>query len=399
MRAAVIGVLGLVAACSGGGGGAGTGTAAGTAAGATAAAAAPPGTAAGTSAATAPASAETRTRARFPVIDVHTHFGAASADRTVELMDRYGVDVVVNLSGSSPDRSLPDQLAAARAHPGRIVVFANLDWRMPLAGPGWGVRMAADLERARALGAAGLKIPKSLGLGYQDAAGALIRVDDPELDAVFETAGALHMPVAIHTGDPIAFWSPPTPDNERYDELSVHPEWSFYGAPVPSWEELYSALERRIARHPHTTFISVHFGNCPEDPDRVAALLDKYPNLYVDTAARIPELGRHPPDAMRALFLAHEDRILFGTDLGVGRDPGDLMLGSTGATPPTPADVDHFWAASWRWFETRDTGFAHPTPIQGRWTISGIGLPDAALRKIYAENAARLLGIPVPVHP
>ena len=41
------------------------------------------------------------------------------------------------------------------------------------------------------------------------------------------------MPVAIHCGDPKAFWQPATPDNERWDELQAHPEWSFYGERRP----------------------------------------------------------------------------------------------------------------------------------------------------------------------
>lgn len=344
--------------------------------------------------ATACGSRAPRAPARYRKIDVHTHFSPGAASRIVALMDAHGIDVVVNLSGNGPGRGLEQQLAAAARHPGRIVVFATLDWRQPRLGPGYGARMADDLEAAHRLGARGLKIPKGLGLGFVDANGALIPVDDPELDVVFERAGALGMPVAIHTGDPVAFWRPATPENERYDELSVHPAWSFYGQPVPSWEELYAAMERRIARHPRTTFIAVHFGNAPEYPDRVAAMLDKYPNLYVDTAARVPELGRHPADRMREILVAHADRVLFGTDLGVGERPGDLMLGSSGAEPPTDADVARFFAATWRWFETRDRGFAHPTPIQGRWTIDGVGLPEPALRKIYGDNARRLLKLP-----
>jgi predicted TIM-barrel fold metal-dependent hydrolase len=323
-------------------------------------------------------------------IDVHTHFGPTALPRVIALMDKYGLDAVVNLSGGSPGRGLEEQMAAARQAPGRVYVFCNLDWREPQRGPGYGQRMADSLVASKGMGAIGLKIPKGLGIGFIDFTGRLIPVDDPELDVVFEKAGDLGLPVAIHTGDPVAFWSPPTPENERYEELSVHPAWSFYGQPVPSWEELFSSLERRIARHPRTTFISVHFGNAPEDPARVGRLLDKYPNLYLDTAARVPEIGRRA-EATRQVFLAHPDRILFGTDLGVGREPDDLMLGSTGRAPPTPADVDHFFAATWRFFETREQAFAHPTPVQGKWTIDGIGLPEDVLAKVYGKNAERLL--------
>src|SRR5262249_54352012 len=299
----------------------------------------------------------------------------------------------VILSAGTPGRGLEEQLAAAARWPGRIVVFTLLDWRKARAGPGYGARMAADLPRAKELGARGVKIPKGLGLGYTDHTGRLIAVDDPELDPIFQTAGELGLPVAIHVGDPVAFWKPATPENERWDELRVHPEWSFYGTGVPSWEELFAQLERRIARHPGTTFISVHFGNAAEYPERVAALLDKYPNLYVDTAARVPEMGRFDAEKMHAILERHKDRVLFGTDLGVGVEAYDLMLGSTGAEKPTQADIDRFFSATWRYFETRDRGFPHPTPIQGSWTIDGVGLSKDALRAIYGGNAARLLGI------
>ncbi len=324
-------------------------------------------------------------------IDVHTHFGPASVPSLVRIMDAYGIDTVVNLSGSFAGDGLEEQLAAAASAPGRIIVFANLDWDEAARGPGYGARMAQGLERAKALGARGLKIPKGLGLFYRDFRGALIAVDDPELDPIFDAAGALGFPVALHVGDPVAFWRPPSPDNERYAELLAHPGWSFYGKDVPSWEELFAALERRIARHPRTTFISVHFGNAAEYPERVAALLDKYPNLYIDTAARIPEMGRYDATKMRALFVRFQDRILFGTDLAVGRRPLDLMLGSSGNDPPTQADVDRFFSATWRYFETTDKKFDHPTPIQGDWKIDGIGLPPEVLRKVYGDNARRLL--------
>jgi predicted TIM-barrel fold metal-dependent hydrolase len=205
------------------------------------------------------------------------------------------------------------------------------------------------------------------------------------------------MPVAIHTGDPKAFWKPADKKNERWDELQAHPEWSFHGnaphgKPWPSWEALYAAFERRVARHPKTTFIGVHFGNAPEEPDRVGRMLEKYPNLYVDTAARVPEIGRHDATKMRRFYEKHQDRVLFGTDTGIGATQDEMMYGSNGASPPTEADERRFFSATYRYFETRDRKFESPTPIQGRWKIDGVGLPEPILRKIYFDNAARVLG-------
>jgi predicted TIM-barrel fold metal-dependent hydrolase len=324
-------------------------------------------------------------------IDVHTHFSPDSADHMFALMNEYGIDTVVNLSGEVPGHGLEENLQMAAEHPGRVVIFTNVDWDEPSKGPGYGLRLAEQVQRAHALGARGVKIYKALGLAVRDFQGRLLPVDDPGLDPFFDKAGELGMPVAIHTGDPVAFWQPVTPDNERYDELTVHRGWAEYGRAVPSWEGLYAQLEGRIARSPHTTFIAVHFGNAPEYPERVAALLDKYPNMYIDTAARVPEIGRHPQQLMHDLITRHADRIMFGTDLGVGPQVQQLMLGSTGATAPTQEDTDHFFASTWRYFETWDRTFRHPTPIQGRWPIDGVGLEPPVLRKIYSENAARLL--------
>ena len=340
---------------------------------------------------------------RLPRIDIHMHVGPTSIERLLALMDRWGIDGIANLSGMhpGPPRNLLEmQLEAARKANGRVAVFVNVDFvRAVRAHPtDYGKAMADQLAEAKRLGAVGLKIPKGLGLGYP-APGfrALMKVDDPGLAPLFDKAGELKMPVAIHVGDPKAFWKPADPKNERWDELQAHPEWSFYGnaphgEPWPSWQNIFAAFEKLVARHPKTTFIGVHFGNAPEDPDAVARMLDTYPNLYIDTAARVPEIGRQDAEKMRRFYTKYQDRVLFGTDTGVGESQEEMMYGSTGALPPTEADERRFFNATYRYFETRDRQFDHPTPIQGRWKIDGVGLPEPVLRKIYYENAARLLG-------
>ena len=324
------------------------------------------------------------------IIDVHVHVSAAGVPRLLALMDRYGMRRAVNLSGGDPLSGLDAQLAAAARAPERVIVFTTLAYEQAMF-PDYGARMARLVRIAHDRGARGLKIAKVLGLGLRTRQGARIAVDDPALDPVFEAAGELGMPVAIHTGDPEAFWLPVDERNPRRAELEVHPSWAEYGRDVPSFDALLAELERRIARHPRTTFISVHFGNAAERPEYVAGLLRKYPNLFIDTAARIPELGRHRADQMRAFFIEFQDRILFGSDLGVGPAPSPLFLGSSGATPPRDEDVRRFFDSSRRYFETHDVQFDHPTPIQGNWKIDGIALPPEVLAKVYHINAERVL--------
>jgi predicted TIM-barrel fold metal-dependent hydrolase len=352
----------------------------------TTASAAPSGAPAGSGARARPASA------RLPMVDTHVHLSPGGSGRLLGLMKRYGFDHIVNLSGGHPLGNLASQIAEARATGGKITVFEGFAYEQPET-PGYGPRMAKILRIGHDMGAKGLKIQKALGLGLPGPDGKILPVDDPELDVVFETAGELDMPIAIHSGDPRAFWLPIEPRNERYAELSAHPGWALYGRKVPSFDQILGQLERRIARHPKTKFISVHFGNCAEDVERVTAMMRRYPNMYIDTAARIPEMGRHPPDKLRAFFTEFQDRILYGSDLGVGPDPEPLFLGSSGPNPPTPDEQELFFSATHRFFETADRGFAHPTPIQGSWTIDGIDLPRPILEKVYSKNAMKLLSI------
>ncbi|MBM4364340.1 MAG: amidohydrolase family protein, partial [Deltaproteobacteria bacterium] len=325
-------------------------------------------------------------------VDFHVHLSSGGEKRLLEIMRGQSIRHAVNLSGGHPLGGLRRQLAAAAAHPGRFTVFASLAYEQAETA-GYGERMAQALRISHQLGARGLKIAKALGLGLPGPDGRLLPVDDPGLDPVFEAAGELGMPVAIHSGDPRAFWLPVDAKNERRAELEAHPGWSLHGRKVPSFAQLLDQLERRVARHPKTRFVSVHFGNAAEDPDRVAAALRRYPNLFIDTAARVPEMGRHPRERLRAFFHEFQDRILFGTDLGVGPAPEPLFLGSSGSEPPTAEEERRFFASTWRYFETDDRAFPHPTPIQGDWTIDGLGLDRGILEKVYARNAERLLGL------
>lgn len=325
---------------------------------------------------------------RVQRIDFHTHLHPATLDTALKLLDAGGIDVAVNMAGVPSGEVLGIFLEMERRSGGRVVTFAGVDWEL-LQQSDFGERMADDLERAVLQGARGLKISKALGLAVPSPDGGLLAIDDERLDPLFERAGKLGVPVAIHVADPVAFWEPLTEQNERYEELSRNPSWSYFGAPVPSHAELLAQARRRYARHPSTTFVSLHVAGNPEDLGYVSRLMRELPNLYVDIAARVPELGRHPPDDVRAFFTDHQDRVLFGTDLGVG--PSGVMLGAPLAWRERWEDVERFFSSTSRFLETSDRQFDHPTPIQGSWKIDGAALPPEVLRKLYRDNAARLL--------
>jgi predicted TIM-barrel fold metal-dependent hydrolase len=322
-------------------------------------------------------------RARVPAIDAHNHLGqslseeggwvVADVDELLAALTEVSVAAVVNLDGRWGDELESNLDRYDRAHPRRFATFCQLDWR-ETDRPGFDRRLVASLGRSVAAGAKGLKVWKDLGLHVRDDRGELILPDDPRLDDVWKAAAEAGLPVAIHTADPIAFFEPLGPTNERLEELLENPDWSFADADrFPRFERLIDALESIVSSHPRTTFIGVHAGNCAEDLERVDGMLRRYPNYHVDIAARIAELGRQPR-AAAALVRRHPDRVLFGTD----------------AYPPDPS----VYRIHFRFLETEDEHFPYAPeeiPPQGRWAISGLGLSDDVLDSVYAANARRLI--------
>jgi len=314
-------------------------------------------------------------RARFPVFDVHQHVNDAMhleervppAD-LVKRMDQLNIKTIVILTGMWGDKlqQVVDELV--KPYPGRFAVFTQIDWSK-IDDPNFSQQMVRQIDDGVRRGARGLKILKDFGLGVREKTGKLLAIDDPRLDPIWDECGRLGIPVAIHTGDPEAFFQPIDGRNERYEELIEHPDWSFYGARFPSLESLLEARNRIFAKHPKTTFISLHMG-WPENLDWVELMLKRYPNVYAEFGAREAELGRQPRRT-RQLFLDYQDRILFGTD-------------------NTP-DVE-MYRNNFRWLETADEEFDYwGYPSQGRWRIAGLNLPDSVLEKIYHLNAESIL--------
>lgn len=315
-------------------------------------------------------------RARFPVIDVHQHVDDATGigdrvppARLIEIMDRTNVQKIVVLTGMWGEKlqKVLDELV--KPYPDRFVVFTQIDWSK-IDDPNFSELMVKQLDDAVSRGARGLKVLKDLGLEVRDKSGKLVAVDDPRLDPVWEECGRLGIPVAIHVTDPEAFFRPVDGNNERYEELTENPSWSFYGPKFPTKESILAARDRMFAKHPRTRFIALHVANWPENLDYVSAMLDRLPNVSVEFGAREAELGRQPRRA-REFFINYQDRIMFGTDF----------------TADEEMYRNHF-----RWLETNDEYFDYfGYPGQGRWKIYGMGLPDEVLEKIYHLNAEKLL--------
>ena len=353
-------------------------------------------------------------RPRFPVVDAHNHLGpgfsagwhARPVAVLLAALDEAGVETVVDVDVEQRVGLAERMDRYGRQHPTRFVHFTGLAYDEWSERPDFGEMEAQQLVEAARQGARGIKAWKPLGLRARDPQGRVVPVDDTRLDAVWAAAARLGLPVLVHVADPIAFFDPLDEHNERWEELSAHPDWHFWppGGPDAAdargggsvggggagaresgaresgareegftpFDDILAAFDRVIGRHPETTFIGAHVGCAAEDLALVGSMLDRHPNYHVDISARIAELGRQPYTA-RDFFLRYADRILFGTDLGF--DPGMYRL--------------HY-----RFLETMDESFDYSTeavPPQGRWQIHGLGLPDDVLHRVYSGNARRLI--------
>jgi predicted TIM-barrel fold metal-dependent hydrolase len=343
-------------------------------------------------------------RAKFPVIDFHTHLTFSAhvvngvslgpdriiAGRPQELlpiMERRNILALTNLTGGFAGGLQSTVEQYDKRFPTRFFTFTEPSYNL-FQQSNYPQLQADAVLAAHQSGARGLKILKTLGLSLreQTTIGNLVKVDDPRFDPMWEACAGLQMPVAIHVSDPLAFFTETNRFNERYEELNNHPDWSYFRPGFPSNAEILEARNRVFARHPRTTFVALHVGNFAENLDNVSQNLDRFPNMYVDIAARLNELGRQPR-AARKFFDKYQDRIVFGTD---ATPHGDKF--------PQQVFNDSLYEIYFRFLETDDEYFDYapaPVPPQGRWKISGIDLPDEILQKVYHQNAARLLHVTI----
>jgi predicted TIM-barrel fold metal-dependent hydrolase len=329
-------------------------------------------------------------RSSAPVVDVHNHLGrrldvnelVLSTDKAnwlvrdvgalVAEMDEWNVRTIVNLDGDWGDSLDANLDRYDRAYPGRFATFCRLDWD-ECQQPGWPDRFAKSLQDSIDRGAAGLKVWKDVGLQVRDESGALVMCDDDRLAPVWEVAARAGLPVLIHIADPPPFFEPLSEENERLEQLLAHPEWHFADPKFPRFPVLIDALEHLVAENVDVTFIGAHVGCNAEDLAWVGRMFDAYPNFYADIAARVADLGRQPRTTRR-LIMGYPTRVLFGTD----------------AFPPK----HQAYAPYYRFLETDDEYFPYShsnPPGSGRWTISGVYLPEDVLVNVYGGNARRII--------
>jgi len=310
------------------------------------------------------------TRAKYPFIDVHNHqwtMPVQNLDKLVEKMDSLNMAVMVNLSGFRGKYLEWSLDNVNEKYSNRFVIFLNINFEN-LDNDDWPEAPLRLLEEGVKQGVKGLKVYKGLGLTDKDSKGNRIAVDDPRLDPIWAKCGELGIPVLIHSGEPNAFWKPKDQYNERWLELKQYP--SRYRSPdkYPSFEEVMAEQHRMFRKHPNTKFINAHLGWFGNDLKRLGDLFDELPNVYTEIGAVLAELGRQPRVAS-AWMIKYQDRVMMGKDTYKMQE----------------------YYTYFRVLETEDEYFDYYRKRHAHWKMYGLALPDSVLRKIYYQNALKVI--------
>jgi len=265
-------------------------------------------------------------------------------------------------------------LAVSRANSGRAPWVATFD-AAQFESPGFADRVIRQLGKNFEEGAVGVKIYKTIGMEIQSKAGRYVMPDDPAFAPILDAIAARNKTLYAHIAEPAGAWKPLDPADPDTSYYRDNPHWSMYGkAGKPSKQTILEARDRMLAAHPKLRVIGAHLGSMEEDVDQIAKRLDRYPNLAVDTAARVTHLALQPREKVRAFLIKYQDRVLYATD--DGWIPGDNV-------PERVKQWERDLQRDWKYFATTDD-----VEYMGRG-IKGLGLPEPVLRKLYRGNAIR----------
>jgi predicted TIM-barrel fold metal-dependent hydrolase len=306
-------------------------------------------------------------KARFPVIDMHSHMYARTAtevDRWVKTMDSVGIAKVVILSGAT-GQAFDNALALFGKYPDRFELWCGVNYA-GFDAPGFGPAAVAEMERCWKAGAVGVGELSDKGGGLRGNSGGM-HLDDARMDSILEKCAELGLPVNIHVGEDRWMYEPMNSSN---DGLMNSWQWRIADRPeILRHDAVVATLDRALARHPRTTFVACHFANCCYDLSILARMLDDHPNLYADIAARFAETAPIPR-AMVKFYARYQDRLLYGTDMGSAAE---------------------MYRTTFRILETEDEHFYDWNLFTYHWPLQGFGLKDDVLRRVYADNARTIM--------
>ena len=318
-----------------------------------------------------PKRAGARTTALPPKIyvDAHRHllpreFGGNpedDLDKTLSWMDRYGVMQAVLLGAHSVGPGQEADLAQAEKTLTRISEYGDLFFPFCTIDPDT-IYSRSELVEVLAQ----LKKRGVIGLGEFKSEG--LRIDDPKCMVIYAASAEVGLPVLVHTDDAYCIDDPGLPGLENV--LRAFSDLTFIAHGPGWWASISGDVTTReeLNLRPTTNVVS---------GGAVQRLFDAYPNLYADLSASSGlNAIRRDPDYGPEFLIQYQDRLLFGTDTAPAPDPDAMPM-------QWPEFVRKGLFDNWGHFDFFPT----------------LDLPPIVTRKIYQDNARRILKIPVPQNP
>ena len=307
-------------------------------------------------------------KAKYPAIDMHMHAPRGGNLDSIAIlilknMDEVGIQKTILFCGTG--KSFDKNVAVFGKYPERFELWCGLD----LSGfdkPGFGPAAIAELERCVKLGAKGVGEISDSGRGLIPREG-ILRIDDPRMDPILEKLADLKLPINFHCGSPQWMYEPMDAHNDLLFESYIFKFDHQKG--MPELAELMVLFERALRKHPRTTFIACHFLNQTYDLDQLGKMLDKYRNLFADVSARECYVAGIPRFAKK-IIERYADRIIYGTDESYSVS---------------------MYRNTFRIWETLDEHFYAWDISNTPWPLSGLGLSDVTLKRLYRDNALQIL--------
>jgi len=311
-------------------------------------------------------------KAKYPVIDMHSHDYPktdAGVKEWIKTMDEAGISKTIILTYAT-GATFDSAIARYAPFKDRFQVWCGFDYT-GYDKPGWQTNAVAELVRCYKKGARGVGElgDKGLGESYsKPVKGWGLHIDDPRMKPLLQKCAELHMPVSIHVAEDA--WMYEKSDSTN-DGLMNAAQWKVDMSKqgILNHDQLIATLEHAVKENPKTIFIACHLANCCSDLNRLARLFDSYPNLFADMAARYGELAPIPR-FVNSFITKYANRIVYGTDMGMAYE---------------------MYKTTFRILETADEHFYEQDLFNYHWPLYGLSLPDDVLKKVYYENAERLL--------
>lgn len=300
-------------------------------------------------------------RLNVPIIDFHTHiYPGPHLPAFLEAADLYGIESFYSMTPLSDAAALRSKMGD------RVRFIAIPNWRrqeMEGLSPDFRRAWLADIGEFAALGSRLCKF--WMAPPIRERVGLTLKHEF--LAPVIDHALELNFEFLVHVADPSVWWRP----GARYSNVAV------FGTKAEQYDPFEWFLERVAPRR----VVGVHMAGTVEDTVFLQGLLERHPNLLLDTSATkwIARETARTPKPVGELITRNARRILFGSDLVVAE---------------RFVTFDHYASRYWTHQMMWETGYRGECPIadpdaDGAPQLAGVNLADEVLKLIYRENVRR----------